>query len=134
MEDLDEDQICGIFKDQGFMARDKSEIDAVELYSGVECQASFYIFDKKNFIREACYKISLSTLWDNTVMALICASSLKLAFDTYFMQSTERTLVTEVSEVIDYFFNYSFIVEMGTKLIALGLLMDEGSYLREAWN
>lgn len=134
MEDLDEDQITCIFKDQGFMQREKSEIDQVELYSGVDCQASFYVFDKKNFIREACYKISLSTLWDNTVMALICASSLKLAFDTYFMQETKRSLVTEISEVIDYFFNYSFIVEMGTKLIALGLLMDEGSYLREAWN
>lgn len=73
-------------------------------------------------------------MWDNTVMALICASSVKLAFDTYYMQETERTVVIEVSEIIDYFFNYSFIIEMGTKLIAQGLIMDEGSYLRENWN
>lgn len=37
MEDLDEDQITCIFKDQGFMQREKSEIDQVELYSGVDC-------------------------------------------------------------------------------------------------
>lgn len=31
-------------------------------------------------------------------------------------------------------FNYSFILEMITKLIAMGFIMDEGSYLRESWN
>jgi hypothetical protein len=67
-------------------------------------------------------------------MALIVASSLKLAFDTYFMESEEETLITIISGYTDYFFNFSFILEMGVKLIAIGLVMDEGSYLRENWN
>ena len=67
-------------------------------------------------------------------MFLIVASSLKLAFDTYFMGATEVTIVSVVSGQIDLFFNFSFIIEMGVKLIAIGLVMDEGSYLRENWN
>lgn len=35
---------------------------------------------------------------------------------------------------IDFFFNYAFILEMVTKMIALGLVMDEGTYLRDTWN
>lgn len=46
LEDLDEDQITFIFKEQGYMQKDKSELENQPLYIGVECQASFYIFDK----------------------------------------------------------------------------------------
>jgi hypothetical protein len=35
---------------------------------------------------------------------------------------------------MDTAFNYLFIFEMATKLLALGLIMDEGSYLRDNWN
>lgn len=35
---------------------------------------------------------------------------------------------------MDAFFNWAFIFEMVFKLIALGLIMDEGSYLRDSWN
>ena len=31
-------------------------------------------------------------------------------------------------------FNVSFIIEMVVKLISMGFVMDEGSYLRESWN
>ena len=116
------------------MKKDKSEIENQKLYLDVDCQASFYIFDKENFIRQKCYIACMSKIWDNTVMGLIVASSLKLAFDTYHMESDEETTITKISEIIDYFFNVSFIIEMGVKLIAIGLIMDGGSYLRENWN
>ena len=31
-------------------------------------------------------------------------------------------------------FTYLFMLEFVVKLIALGLIMDDGSYLRESWN
>jgi hypothetical protein len=34
----------------------------------------------------------------------------------------------------DMTFNYLFIIEMMFKLIAIGIIMDEGSYLRDSWN
>lgn len=40
----------------------------------------------------------------------------------------------QISEELDYAFNYLFILEMILKFIALGFAMDEGSYLRDSWN
>jgi hypothetical protein len=40
-----------IFKEEGYMKKDKAEVENQKLYNGVDCQASFYIFDKENFIR-----------------------------------------------------------------------------------
>ena len=31
-------------------------------------------------------------------------------------------------------FNYVFTFEMSVKIISLGFVMDNGSYLRESWN
>jgi hypothetical protein len=39
-----------------------------------------------------------------------------------------------VSTALDDLFNYLFIVELGVKAIAMGFVMDPGSYLRESWN
>jgi hypothetical protein len=37
-------------------------------------------------------------------------------------------------DAINYVINFVFIFEMVIKIIALGLVMDSGSYLRESWN
>jgi hypothetical protein len=42
--------------------------------------------------------------------------------------------VDRIAGHADLFFNYAFILEMSIKLVALGLTMDEGSYLRDEWN
>lgn len=65
---------------------------------------------------------------------LILLSSGKLGFDTYLSYFEEDSLVIVISGQCDKVFNYAFIIEMVTKLIAIGLIMDEGSYLRESWN
>ena len=57
IEDLDEEQIKQIFKDQGMMRKEKSEIRDQKMYVGVECKASFYVFTKTNWIRILGYKI-----------------------------------------------------------------------------
>jgi voltage-dependent calcium channel R type alpha-1E len=31
-------------------------------------------------------------------------------------------------------FNYVFTFEMAVKIVSLGFVMDDGSYLRESWN
>lgn len=38
LEDLDEDQIMKILKDQGMMRKEKSELKAMQLFQGVECK------------------------------------------------------------------------------------------------
>ena len=48
LEDLDEDQIMKIFKQEGIIQKEKNEIDHKKLFAGVECQYSFYIFSQEN--------------------------------------------------------------------------------------
>lgn len=72
--------------------------------------------------------------WDNTIILLIILSSIKLASDTYINKSDEVSQIVKVSNIADDIFNYSFIVELTVKVIAMGLFMDGGSYLRESWN
>jgi len=68
-------------------------------------------------------------------MLLIFLSSIKLAFDTFFIYKDKDSLLMVVStQYVDICFNISFIIEMVVKHIAIGFVMDEGSYLRESWN
>lgn len=58
-------------------------------------------------------------------MFLIGLSSIKLAFDTYFIDADKDSLVMIIStEYVDLFFNLSFIAEMTIKCVALGFVMD----------
>jgi len=72
--------------------------------------------------------------WETMVQILIALSSTKLAIDSYFLSYDENTQVQKISLYIDFFFNIAFFFEMFFKIIAMGLIMDEGSYLREGWN
>jgi hypothetical protein len=65
---------------------------------------------------------------------MIILSSLKLATDTYSKRWEDNPTIISVNSTIDKIFNFIFLLEMLVKLIALGLTMDEGSYLRESWN
>ena len=132
LEDLDEEQIVQIFKDQGMIKKDKSEIKQQKLYAGVHCEQAFFIFSKDSCFRTFCYKLIKHKYWETIVLVLICLSSLKLAFDTW--ERKKDSPVDVWAGYADLFFNYAFICEMSIKLIALGLCMDEGSYLRDEWN
>lgn len=36
--------------------------------------------------------------------------------------------------IVDKFFTIAFFIEMVIKIVAIGLIMDDGSYLRDNWN
>ena len=68
-------------------------------------------------------------------MLLIVLSSLKLATDTYSAAWEDDELALLIMEdILDKSFTIAFFLEMVIKIIALGLIMDEGSYLRDNWN
>jgi hypothetical protein len=75
--------VLQIFKEEGLLKREKSEVQDLVLFQGVQCSQSLFIFSKTNKIRITAYKLTKHPLWENTVLALICLSSLKLATDTY---------------------------------------------------
>jgi hypothetical protein len=67
-------------------------------------------------------------------MGLIGLSSVKLAADSYLAKLGEDSQIFKMSEQADIILNICFLFECVTKNIAMGCIMDEGSYLRESWN
>jgi len=55
LEDLDEEQIVKIFKQQGIIKKNIEEINSQPLFVKVECNEAFYLFSKKNRFRVFCY-------------------------------------------------------------------------------
>lgn len=104
------------------------------LYQGIRCEKSIYIFSKQNKFRLFCYKVQKHPLFDRFVMFLIAVSSLKLGIDSYLVKLPEGSWQISASEVIDIIVNVLFLFECLFKVIALGFMMDEGSYIRESWN
>lgn len=101
-----------------------------EMFLGIECEISFYLFTKQNWIRIIIHKMTEHWFFEGVVQFLIMLSSIKLAFDTY--DSSEA--ITNISSNVDYFFNFFFIFESLVKSINQGFIQEKGSYLRENWN
>jgi len=60
---------------------------------------------------------------------------LKLATDTFKNYWEDDELVKFLMDkILDTTFTQLFFLEMSVKIIALGLIMDDGSYLRDNWN
>jgi hypothetical protein len=68
-------------------------------------------------------------------MVLIVLSSLKLATDTFDDAWKDNRLIQILmNDILDNTFTVLFLLEMLVKLVALGVIMDDGSYLRDNWN
>ena len=140
LEDLDEEIIIEMFKDANIIKPEQKDLEKRKPYEDkygnteVFCKQSFYIFPKENKFRLFCYKAHKTALWDEVVMILIGLSSAKLAFDSYTINYEKTNPIIVYSELLDSAFNYLFIIEMCVKLVATGIIMDEGSYLRDEWN
>ena len=98
----------------------------------IECNRTFYIFAKDNWLRRSCMQLMHHPWFENSVLIMIAISSIKLAIDTYITDTD--SVPYDVSKKIDIGINVFFTIEMLTKIIALGFFFDNGSYLRETWN
>jgi len=104
------------------------------MYTGVSCEQSFYLLGKENRCRKSIYLVQSAKWFDNLVMLLIGLNSVKLGADTYLRDYEDGSTVKQISDIIDYGFNCAFAIEAFLKCIALGLIMERGSYLRDGWN
>lgn len=134
LEDLDEDQVIQIFKDQGIIEEDKKDSKKYNNFDGIECVKALYLFDQESEFRVFCLNRIRHKYWETIVQFLIFLSSAKLIVDTYIQDYPNNSVVTKISVGIDFFFNFMFIFEMIYKIVAMGFVMDEGSYLRDNFN
>ena len=120
--------------DEGLIKKKDKEREQRLLYQGIKCEKSIYMFSKQNRFRLFCYKLQKHPVFDRFVMFLIAVSSLKLGIDSYLVKLPEGSWQIGASEVLDIIVNLLFLCEFLFKVVALGFMMDEGSYIREAWN
>jgi len=98
----------------------------------VLCRKSLYIFTQDNFLRKFCLNVIYHPKFESVILFMIIVSSIKLALDTYI--TTSQVTLTDISNTFDQCLNIFFAIEMGFKVISLGFLFDDGSYLRDSWN
>ena len=131
VDDMDEPVIREIFMDEGLIKKKDKARELRLLYDGINCTNSIYIFHKQNVFRHFCYKVYKNKAFDNFIMFLIAISSLKLGADSYVPPDSPELVI---SENIDIVLNILFAIELATKVVAMGLFIDKGSYIRETWN
>ncbi|KAG5282161.1 hypothetical protein AALO_G00052880 [Alosa alosa] len=94
---------------------------------------SLFLFTLKNPFRKACIHIVEWKPFEVIILLTILANCISLAIflplpeeDT---NNTNSTLMT-----LEYIFLFIFTVECFSKIVAYGLLLHEGAYLRNCWN
>jgi len=94
--------------------------------------SSLWVFKHDMPCRIVFYNIIKHPAFDQFILVIIVAGSILLAWETPLWDptSTQYTVVNYINLV----FNGIFIAEMLTKIVALGFVLHEGAYLRNAWN
>jgi hypothetical protein len=99
-----------------------------------------FVFDEDNAIRKTCVWIINHWMFDVVILTLIVVNSLFLAMQDYSKIDNEGEFITEncwrnaVGANAGLFFTIAFTVEMLLKMVGMGIIMDRGTYLRDAWN
>ncbi|MCQ2815701.1 MAG: ion transporter [archaeon] len=100
------------------------------LFRKNECESSLYFLSQTNKFRILCMKTCTHRYFDRVILVMILLSTARLILDTI----VAGYLSVLIFDIMDLFFNTIFFLEMLIKIIALGFVMDEGSYLRDNWN
>jgi len=93
---------------------------------------SLFVLSPTNPIRVALARVVCHQYFDYVIISLIFASSIVLAIDS--PELDEDSKLKEVLEVIDKIFIVAFCIELALKVLVLGFVGHEGSYLRNSWN
>ena len=134
VDDMEHKLLREIFIDEGLIKKKDPEREKANMFLGVKAEKSLYLFSKQNWLRRLAYKMVSNKLFDNIIMFVIALSSAKLAIATYEKYLPKTSPLLTLSENFDITLNIIFLFECISKNIALGFIMEEGSYLRESWN
>ncbi len=107
--------------------------EEVSAYGKVKCEFAVYIFARDNPFRKFCWNICTSGWFEGVVILFICAASVKLAVDTYYLQNSGSDYNT-VSYDLDVFFTVVFALEAAIKIVVYGFVFGPTTYLRDSWN
>ena len=94
---------------------------------------SLMVFPIDHKFRVICHKIVDDKQFEWLIMTFIVISSFTMVFES--PKAMENQSTADALEAVDIVFTLIFAAEMGMKLVAYGLyLEDKDSYLRDPWN
>ena len=95
-----------------------------------ECENALYFLPQTSNFRIFCMELISNKLFDRFILVMILCSTVRLILDTFI----DGYISVLIFDICDAFFNIIFLLECVTKVLALGFVLDEGSYLRDNWN
>lgn len=90
-----------------------------------------------NDFRRVCIYIMENPWFDRLIISLIAANSIFLGIIDYTWDKSSgkpKPFGNQLTDRSEIFFTISFTCESVIKIIATGLILEQGSYLRDAWN
>ena len=133
-QDEDQESLSEELDLKAYLERDLNK-SALEInpYEGVDCNRSFYYFRKGNPIRKFCATVVAHPYFENFIIFLIVASSIKLVVETYLKAATNSDTTNNVLDNIDHALTVLFTIEAAMKIMRLGLIVDDCAYLKDLW-
>jgi hypothetical protein len=103
---------------------------------GLYCKLSLSKYEITHPMRLFCIKTYEWPWFDRIIIFLIAINSLMLGFMdyTYIEGSGEKPLGNMLVDNSEILFTVFFTFECFVKIMALGLVMGKGGYLRDIWN
>ena len=83
------------------------------------------------YINRAAQLVVMHKLFETISMTVIIVNSLFLAMDDPLRDPSETPAYLTIGNSV---FQYCYTVEMFFKVVALGFIMNRGSYIRDPWN
>ncbi|CAF3020652.1 unnamed protein product [Rotaria sp. Silwood2] len=96
-------------------------------------QRSLFIFSKNNWIRKRANAVIEWNPFEYMVLLTIIANCIVLALEEHLPRDDKTTLARSLEKTEIYFIGI-FCFEAALKIIALGFVLHERSYLRSLWN
>lgn len=94
--------------------------------------SSLFVFSSNSSLRRTAFLIVSSKAHQNFTLVLVCLSSIILAMQSPSLD--QGSTLGEILSTADLCFNAFFVVECLLKIMAMGLCLHPGSYLRNLWN
>ncbi|CAD8111921.1 unnamed protein product [Paramecium sonneborni] len=101
-----------------------------QLYEGIQCKQSLYIFSKENYVRILCCKVVTSKYFNYFMDLTLYFSIIIFALKTYndYEKDSEN-----YPEKLQFMANMVFLIEIVIGSIAKGMWINKGSYITYIW-
>jgi len=92
---------------------------------------TLWLFDNQSKFRNLVVKIITNRHFDQFIIFLIAMNSIMLGIRDYTNDEADVNLLVDGSDQVFVSF---FALECILKILGMGFILEEGSYLRDAWN